>query len=144
MSCGVGRRCGLDPALLWLWYRPAAVALMRPLAWEPPYALGEALKSKKKMKNKKLPGAPKHMTREVDLGLPDLLQASQVLTADARPGGWALGAMTAQRDTGGDKGCWLWRQVGLASSPHPTPPPAGLSFLLMEGSQFPTLVYGRI
>ena len=25
-----------DPALLWLWYRTAAVALIRPLAWEPP------------------------------------------------------------------------------------------------------------
>ena len=27
-----------DPALLWLWCRPAAVAPIRPLAWEPPYA----------------------------------------------------------------------------------------------------------
>ena len=27
-----------DPALLWLWFRPAVVALIRPLAWEPPYA----------------------------------------------------------------------------------------------------------
>ena len=25
-------------ALLWLWCRPAAIALIRPLAWEPPYA----------------------------------------------------------------------------------------------------------
>ena len=46
MSCGVGHRCGLDPALLWLWHRPAAVALIRPLAWEPPYAASAALKSK--------------------------------------------------------------------------------------------------
>ena len=37
-----------DPALLWLWYRPAAVLLTRPLAWEPPYASGVALKSKVK------------------------------------------------------------------------------------------------
>ena len=34
VSCGVGRRLGLDPALLWLWCRPAAVVLVRPLAWE--------------------------------------------------------------------------------------------------------------
>ena len=27
MSCGEGRRCGLDPALLWLWHRLAAEAL---------------------------------------------------------------------------------------------------------------------
>ena len=33
-----------DPALLWLWGRPAAVAPIRPLAWEPPYAAGVALK----------------------------------------------------------------------------------------------------
>ena len=38
---------GSDPALLWLWCRPAAVAPIRPLAWEPPYAAGAALKSKK-------------------------------------------------------------------------------------------------
>ena len=30
-----------DPVLLWLWCRPAAVALIRPLAWEPPYAMGQ-------------------------------------------------------------------------------------------------------
>ena len=52
MSCGVGGRHGLDPALLWLWYRLAAVALIGPLAWESPYASGVALK-KKERKNKK-------------------------------------------------------------------------------------------
>ena len=39
--------------MLWLWRRPTAVALIRPLAWEPPYAVGVALKSKKKKKKKK-------------------------------------------------------------------------------------------
>ena len=47
MSCGVGRRCGSDMAWLWLWCRPAAVTLTGPLAREPPYAAGAALKSKK-------------------------------------------------------------------------------------------------
>ena len=37
-----------DLALLWFWHRPAAVAPIRPLAWEPPYAMGAALKSKKR------------------------------------------------------------------------------------------------
>ena len=46
MSCSVGHRCGSDPALLWLWHRLAAVALIRPLAWEPPYAASVALKNK--------------------------------------------------------------------------------------------------
>ena len=35
-----------DLALLQLWRRPAAVVLIRPLVWEPPYAMGVALKSK--------------------------------------------------------------------------------------------------
>ena len=52
MSCGVGRRYGLDPALLWLWYRSVATAPIRPLAWEPPYAAGVALKRQKTKKIK--------------------------------------------------------------------------------------------
>ena len=56
MSCGGGRRSpGLDPGLLWLWLRLAAVAPIGPLAWELPYAMGAALKIKKaknKSKNK--------------------------------------------------------------------------------------------
>ena len=47
MSCGVGRRCSSDPALLWLWCRPAAITLIRPLAWELPYDAGVALKKNK-------------------------------------------------------------------------------------------------
>ena len=35
-----------DPALLWLWWRPVAVALIQPLPQELPYASGVALKSK--------------------------------------------------------------------------------------------------
>ena len=67
VSCGVGRRRGLDPALLWLWL--AATAPTRPLAWDPPYAADVALKRQKinfgarkcaicpqKSKNKEFPG----------------------------------------------------------------------------------------
>ena len=46
MSCGVGRKHGSDPMLLWLRCRPAATALIQPLAWEIAYAVGAALKSK--------------------------------------------------------------------------------------------------
>ena len=35
----------------WLWYRPAAIALTGPLAGDPPYAMGEVLKRKKKNRN---------------------------------------------------------------------------------------------
>ena len=53
MSCGVGHIHGSDPSLLWLWDRLAAVAPIRPLAWEPPYASGVALKRQKTKKKKK-------------------------------------------------------------------------------------------
>ena len=43
MSCAVGCRRGSDPELLCFWCRLAATALIRPLAWEPPYAVGAAL-----------------------------------------------------------------------------------------------------
>ena len=33
-----------DPMLLWLWCKPVAIAPIRPLDWEPPYAADAALK----------------------------------------------------------------------------------------------------
>ena len=45
----MGGRHGSDPVLLWLWRRLVATALIRPLAWEPPYAVGAA---QEKTKNK--------------------------------------------------------------------------------------------
>ena len=60
MSGGVGCRCSSGPMLLWLWHRRVAIALIRPLAWEPPYAAGMALeketeqnKTKKTLKRQK-------------------------------------------------------------------------------------------
>ena len=52
MSCGVGHRPGSDPAF-WLWRRPAAIALIQLLAWDPPYAMAAALERPKKKKKKK-------------------------------------------------------------------------------------------
>ena len=53
MSYDIDTRCGSDPALLWLWRRLAGTALIRLLAWKPPYAGGVALKRKKKKKKTK-------------------------------------------------------------------------------------------
>ena len=53
MSYGVGHRPGSNLVWLWLWCRPAAIVLIRPLAWELPYAAGIALKSKKKKRKEK-------------------------------------------------------------------------------------------
>ena len=54
VSCGVGRRRSLDPALLWLWCRPVAMALIQPLAWEPPYASRAAQEMAKREKKSSL------------------------------------------------------------------------------------------
>ena len=53
MSCGVGQRHSLDPVLLWLWCRVAAVAPIQPLAWEPPYVVGAAQEMAKRQKKTK-------------------------------------------------------------------------------------------
>ena len=61
MSYGVGHRCSLDPAWVWLWGRLAAVALIRPLAWEIPHTIGAALKRKKKKKKKRTLAVLRHI-----------------------------------------------------------------------------------
>ena len=43
---------GLDPTLLWLWCRLAAVASIRSVAWELPYAAGAALKKQEQKKKR--------------------------------------------------------------------------------------------
>ena len=52
VSRGVGHRCSWEPELLLLWLccRPAATALIGPLAWEPPYAEGVALEKTERPK----------------------------------------------------------------------------------------------
>ena len=47
MSCGVGHRHSLDLALR-LWHKLAAIVPTQPLHWEFPYAMGVALKKKKR------------------------------------------------------------------------------------------------
>ena len=38
---------------MWLWYKHAATALIRPLVWETPYAAGAALERQKKKKKER-------------------------------------------------------------------------------------------
>ena len=54
MSCGVGHRCGSNLVLLGLWHRPEATALIRPLAWELPYAASVVPKRQDKKEKKAL------------------------------------------------------------------------------------------
>ena len=59
MSCGVGHRLGSDLALLRLWHRLAATALIPPLARESPYAVGVALKRQRKKEKREREGGRK-------------------------------------------------------------------------------------
>ena len=52
VRCGIGHRRSSDLVLLWLWHRLVATVQIRPLAWEPPYAVGVALKGQKDKKTK--------------------------------------------------------------------------------------------
>ena len=70
VSCDVGRKCGSDPTLLWLWCRPAAVALIQPLAWESPYAAGGALKGKKKKTKTKTESNVNYFISELSMDFP--------------------------------------------------------------------------
>ena len=72
MSCGVGRRLGSDPVLLWLWRRPAATASIRPLPWEPPYAEGAAQEIAKRQKKKKKKKKERERERERRFQINDL------------------------------------------------------------------------
>ena len=65
-SCSVSCRCGLDLVLLWLWCRPAAAALIQPLAWELPCATSVALKRKPKPKPK-----PKKKNKQTNQKTPE-------------------------------------------------------------------------
>ena len=60
MSCAVGHRHSSDLIWLWLWHRPGAAAVIQPLAWEPPYAMGMALKRPKQKTNKQKKKEKKH------------------------------------------------------------------------------------
>ena len=64
LSCGIGHRHGLDPTLLWLWCRPAAVSPIQPLAWEPPYAAVPASPPKKTPKLRTVYGIHKEVNEE--------------------------------------------------------------------------------
>ena len=55
-----------EPALLWLWCRLAAAALIQPLAWEPPYAKSAILK---KIKFKKTLKGPSTCPIDITFGV---------------------------------------------------------------------------
>ena len=94
MSCGVGCRRGSDPALLWLWRRPVATALIRTLAWEPSYAARVAQEMAKRQKKKKkelqLPATATARATQDPSHVSDLYRSSQQC--------WILNPLSEARD----------------------------------------------
>ena len=70
MSCGVGHRLGSDLALLWLWHRLAAVAQIRPLAWETSICCGYGPKKTKRQKKERKKQTNNGAAMERDPGSP--------------------------------------------------------------------------
>ena len=106
---GVACRCGSDPALLWLWRKLAAVALIQHLAWESPYAAGVALKSKKEG-NATLSLYMKRHLSESAVRLSPLSEPADW--------GWVQGQclpeLSVPGPRGGAKGVGNWRAEGSA------------------------------
>ena len=109
-GCGMGRRHSSDLAVLWLWCGPAAAAPIRPLAWELPYAKGEALKSSKTKQNKAEGPFPSHVKE---------LQTSSQLGAS--PHGLTLEQAYGSCIQSGRRYCfcsgWLNQSRGLSVHP---------------------------
>ena len=74
MNYGSGCRCGSDLALLWLWRRSAAIALIQPLAWELRYALRGALKRQTNINNN---NPPKYAVSQISMKI-KLTERNQV------------------------------------------------------------------
>ena len=121
MSCGVGCGRGSDPALLWLWCGPAAAAPMRPLAWEPPHAVGAAQEMAKRQKKK-----------DTFIGVPVVAQWLVNPTRNQEVAGSISGLARGIKDPalpmscGVDRGhssdptlLWLWRRPEAAAPMRP-------------------------
>ena len=107
MSCGVGRRRGLDLALLWLWHRLEATAPIRPLALEPLYAVGVALKEPRQKE-----------THQPTLFAPGACDSHQHPSGPSKVTGQATSA-----DHWGVQSGPAWPEAGLgASRGKPIPP----------------------
>ena len=97
MSCGIGCRHGSDLAWLWRWCRPAVVAPIQPVAWEPPYTTGVALKRQKKkiIKINKIDKQDKMKQKTADTGIPLVAQ-------------WLTNPTRIHEDEGSNPGLAQW------------------------------------
>ena len=127
MICGVGPRCGLDAALLWLWCTLATTVPIPPLAWKPPYAEGAVLKRpppKKKPKKQKevmydKPGVKRRSVlgrryswcQDPKMGVnPDLLNERKSANYPGKVSGNQLTIRAQGRSQAWRWACLLWSQ----------------------------------
>ena len=113
-----------DPVLLWLWCRPAATALIRPLAWKPPHAAGLALKGEKDKKKIIFRFSKVCVLICISLGVPAVAQWVKNLTAAVwiavEVGVWSLGAGPSTGVKGSDAGQVIAvAQIQSLASEHP-------------------------
>ena len=94
VSCGVDHRRGSDLAVLWLWCRLAAAALIWPPAWKLTCAMDTALQNQKNKTTTHLwisPEVSSHysltlrFSTSASKSVPDGVEASQVLFIKSRP-----------------------------------------------------------
>ena len=132
--------CGSDLVLLWLWYRLTAITPNGPLSWEPPYAIGVALKRERERERERYAVNYYEKNSEVsDTSVPSLRPPSGCKTA-----GWSREHSRKPLSTGA-----LHFQRG---PPSPSPLLCVLSFssigscvtvqLLCLGIGDPTLCFG--
>jgi len=133
VRCGVGRGCGWEPTMLWLWqwHKPAATAPTGPLAWEP-QPVNEALKKKKKKskQNMKQNNETNVQSSTIcdsahDPPMTEALHGMQIFTRWARLKQWCSDAHVQQDHLEGVFGYWLLGST--CRSPGTTPNTAHVS-----------------
>ena len=125
-----GHRCGSDLALLWLWHRPAAAALIRLLAWELPHATGMTKKKLILITNKHLNPVNRCLINAVSSAPSHHKPCKQIerfnqLIVKTRLGS-LLGGLEVQGKASHMRPCWGWnsgkrewqRESTLISSPR--------------------------
>ena len=139
MSYSVGHRRGSHRwlTLLWLWCRPVAVALIRPLAWKPPYARVGPQKSNKQINKQIAINKYKNKWKRKEVGrrLVPLLYWAQVGETWAWCVLWCLWDGSHHR-VWRRKVTWVWAPLGhrlYVHLCHLSIYPSAWQFLVYDG-----------
>ena len=97
-----------DPELLWLWRRQATVAPIGPQAWEPPYATGAALKSKKKKERERETCDPSFLWPVTSACFLNAPPTSPLIIQNPHASGPALRDSLSHHHHGSHMFLWIW------------------------------------